>query len=42
MDDMTYGGGEIRHRGTANDILPQILADTLGACPVLARGGEGV
>ena len=34
-------GGEIRHRGTASDILPQILADTLGACPVLARGGEG-
>lgn len=38
---VVVGGGEIRHRGTASDILPQILADTLGACPVLARGGEG-
>ena len=38
---VVVGGGEIRHRGSANDILPQILADTLGACPVLARGGEG-
>ena len=38
---VVVGGGEIRHRGDARDILPQILADTLGTCPVLARGGEG-
>ena len=38
---VVVGGGEIRHRGEAHDILPQILADTLGTCPVLARGGEG-
>ena len=38
---VVIGGGEIRHRGEARDILPQILADTLGTCPVLARGGEG-
>ena len=38
---VVVGGGEIRHRGEARDILPQILADTLGTCPVLARGGEG-
>ena len=38
---VVVGGGEIRHRGEARDILPQSLADTLGTCPVLARGGEG-
>ena len=38
---VVVGGGEIRHCGEARDILPQILADTLGTCPVLARGGEG-
>ena len=34
------GGGAIQHRGTAEDILPKILADTLGGCPVLTRGGN--
>ena len=30
-------GGRIAHRGTTEEILPLILADTLGGCPV--RGG---
>ena len=34
------GDGAIRHRGSAKEILPQILADTLGSCPVLTNGGE--
>ena len=31
------GDGTIRHRGSASEILPQILADTLGGCPVLTK-----
>ena len=34
---IVVGDGAIRHRGTAADILPQILADTLGGCPVLTK-----
>ena len=34
---VVVGGGVIRHRGAAEDILPQILADTLGTCPVLTK-----
>ncbi len=30
-------GGQIAHRGEAAEILPLILADTLGGCPVLDR-----
>ena len=37
---IVVGDGTIRHRGSAADILPQILADTLGACPVLTKGGD--
>ncbi len=36
---IVVGDGSIRHRGSAADILPQILADTLGGCPVLTKGG---
>ena len=36
---IVVGDGTIRHRGSAADILPQILADTLGTCPVLTKGG---
>ena len=36
---IVVGDGAIRHRGTAEEILPQILADTLGGCPVLTKGG---
>ena len=34
---IVVGDGAIRHRGAAADILPQILADTLGGCPVLTK-----
>ena len=36
---IVVGDGNIRHRGSAQEILPQILADTLGGCPVLTKGG---
>lgn len=34
---VVVGDGAIRHRGTADEILPQILADTLSGCPVMGR-----
>ena len=34
---IVVGDGELRHRGTPEEILPQILADTLSGCPVLNR-----
>ena len=34
---IVVGDGQIRHRGAAADILPQILSDTLGTCPVLSK-----
>ena len=34
---IVVGDGAIRRRGPAADILPQILADTLGGCPVLTK-----
>lgn len=34
---VVVGDGAIRHRGTASEILPQILSDTLGSCPVLTK-----
>ncbi|MBD5148425.1 MAG: ATP-binding cassette domain-containing protein [Oscillibacter sp.] len=34
---VVVGDGAIRHRGSAKEILPQILADTLGSCPVLTK-----
>jgi Fe-S cluster assembly ATP-binding protein len=37
---VVVGGGAIQHRGTADEILPKILTDTLGVCPVLTRGGD--
>ena len=36
---IVVGDGAIRHRGSARDILPQILADTTGGCPVLMTKG---
>ena len=36
---IVVGDGAIRHRGSAQEILPQILSDTLGGCPVLSKGG---
>ena len=34
---IVVGDGELRHRGTPEEILPQILADTLSGCPVLTK-----
>lgn len=34
---IVVGDGAIRHRGSADEILPKILTDTLGGCPVLSR-----
>ena len=34
---VVVGDGTIRHRGSAEDILPKILADTLSGCPVLSK-----
>jgi len=39
---IVVGEGIIRHRGPAEAILPQILADTLGGCPVLTKGGSAL
>jgi len=36
---IVVGGGTIQRRGSADEILPEILADTLGFCPVLTKGG---
>ncbi len=36
---VVVGDGEIRHRGSAQEILPKILADTTSICPVLTKGG---
>lgn len=34
---IVIGDGTIQHRGTAQEILPKILSDTMGSCPVLGR-----
>ena len=34
---IVVGDGQVQHRGPAAEILPQILADTLGGCPVLKK-----
>nr|WP_325185753.1 ATP-binding cassette domain-containing protein [uncultured Oscillibacter sp.] len=34
---IVVGDGRLRHRGSAAEILPRILADTLGGCPVLTK-----
>ena len=34
---IVVGDGSIRHRGSAAEILPQILADTRGGCPALSK-----
>ena len=36
---IVVGDGAIRHRGTAAEILPKILADTTAGCPVLTKEG---
>ena len=37
---VVVAGGEIARRGTTEEVLPMILADTLGVCPVLGRKEE--
>ena len=37
---IVISGGEISDRGGAEEMLPRILADTRGGCPVLTRGGK--
>jgi len=37
---VVVGQGTIQRRGGPEEILPQILANTLGSCPVLTRGGD--
>lgn len=39
---VVIGDGSIRHRGSAAEILPEILADTTGICPVLTKGGAAL
>jgi len=34
---VVVNGGEILHSGAAEEILPKILADTKGTCPILGR-----
>ena len=34
---IVVGGGELQYRGSADEIFPKIMADTLGSCPVLTR-----
>ncbi len=34
---IVVGGGELKHRGSTEEIFPLILADTLGSCPVMNR-----
>ena len=34
---IVVGDGTLRHRGTPKEILPRILTDTLGGCPVLNK-----
>jgi Fe-S cluster assembly ATP-binding protein len=37
---VVVGGGAIVHRGSAQEILPEILADTRNGCPVLGKEAE--
>ena len=34
---IVVSGGELKHRGTTEEIFPLIMADTLGSCPVLNK-----
>ena len=34
---VVVGGGELKHRGSTEEIFPLIMADTLGSCPVLNK-----
>lgn len=34
---VVVGGGELKHRGSTEEIFPLVMADTLGSCPVLNK-----
>ena len=34
---VVVGSGELKHRGSTEEIFPLIMADTLGSCPVLNK-----
>ncbi len=34
---IVVGGGTLQYRGSAEEVFPKIMADTLGSCPVLTR-----
>ena len=34
---IVVGGGRLQYRGSAEEVFPKIMADTLGSCPVLTR-----
>ena len=36
---IVISGGRLSDRGSAEEMLPRILADTRGGCPVMTRGG---
>jgi len=38
---IVVGGGELQYRGSADEIFPKIMADTLGSCPVMTRKEAG-
>ena len=38
---IVVGGGELQYRGSAEEIFPKIMADTLGSCPVMSRKEAG-
>ena len=38
---IVLGGGELQYRGSAEEVFPKIMADTLGSCPVLTRKEAG-
>ncbi len=39
---IVVGEGRLRHRGAPAEILPQILSDTLGGCPVLTKEAKAL
>lgn len=39
---VVIGDGSIGLRGSADEILPEILTDTMGSCPVLTKGGAAL
>ena len=34
---IVVGDGELKYRGSAEEVFPMIMADTMGSCPVLTR-----